>query len=55
MMKILTQAIVIIYTLCENLNAITKGHLCVVFNAIKYIVSNYVITLQIIGVNNFFT
>ena len=52
-MKIVSQSNVIICILCENLNDITKGHLCVVFNAIKYIITNYVIILQIICVNNF--
>ena len=41
-----------IYILCENLNTIGKGNLCVIFNTIKYIVSNYVLILQIICAHN---
>ena len=41
-------------TLSENLNTITKGHLGVVFNTVKYIVSNWNLLLQTIGVNRFF-
>ena len=29
-MKIVSQPYFIIYILCENLNAITKGHVCIV-------------------------
>ena len=40
--------------ICENINVTTKGHLCVVFYTIKYIVSDYAIILQIIDVNKLF-
>ena len=43
----------IIYNLCKNLDAISKSHLCFMFNAIRNITSNYVIILQNIGVNKF--
>ena len=54
-MKIVSQSNVIIYISCENLNGIIKGHLCVVFNIIKYVVSNHGIILEIFGVNKFYS
>ena len=53
-MKIVSQPNVIIYILSENLNTVTKCHLCAVFNTIIYIVSNYVIILLVIDVKKFF-
>ena len=52
-MKIITPPNIIIYNLCKNLDAISKSHLCFMFNAIRNITSNYVIILQNIGVNKF--
>ena len=43
-----------ISTSCENLNIVTYVDLFVVFKTIKYIVSNYVIVLQIICVHKCF-
>ena len=53
-MKMVSQPNVIIYILCENLNVISKWHVCVVFNTLKYIISNYATILNIIGVNKYF-
>ena len=53
-MKIVSQPNNITYILCEKLSDIIKSHLSVVFDTIKYVVSNCVIILQIIGVNKFF-
>ena len=47
-MKIVSQNDFIIFVLCKNLNDITKGHLGVVFNNIKYIAFNYAITYKLL-------
>ena len=45
---------VIIYTLCENLNTVSKDHLCAIFNTVKHIISNYLTVLQNIAINECF-
>ena len=53
-MKIISEPIVIIDILCENLNTLNKGHSTCCFNTMKNILSNCVIILQIISVYKFF-
>ena len=42
------------YKRLKRLNTISKDHLCVIFNMIKYIVSTYLIISQNIGFNKCF-